>query len=84
MTGTDLYKRTHKSVPVIFEPLCNCSNYMSAAAAAAAGMLNVSSYPTDGGTRFLVSFGRPQLPNYTASRSRTPQCYIYIRATLFR
>jgi len=22
MTGTDLYKRTHKSVPVIFEPPC--------------------------------------------------------------
>ena len=22
MTGTDLYKRTHKSVPVIFEPSC--------------------------------------------------------------
>ena len=22
MTGTDLYKRTHKSVLVIFEPLC--------------------------------------------------------------
>jgi len=24
MTGTDLYKRTHKSVPVIFEPPCIC------------------------------------------------------------
>ena len=23
MTGTDLYKRTHKSFPVIFEPPCN-------------------------------------------------------------
>jgi len=23
MTGTDLYKRTYKSVPVIFEPTCN-------------------------------------------------------------
>jgi len=23
MTGTDLYKRTHKSVPVIFEPPCS-------------------------------------------------------------
>jgi len=22
MTGTDWYKRTHKSVPVIFEPFC--------------------------------------------------------------
>jgi len=22
MTGTDLYKRTHKSVPVIYEPPC--------------------------------------------------------------
>ena len=22
MTGTDFYKRTHKSVPVIFEPPC--------------------------------------------------------------
>jgi len=22
MTGTDLYKHTHKSVPVIFEPPC--------------------------------------------------------------
>jgi len=25
MTGTDLYKRTHKSVPVIFEPPCTWS-----------------------------------------------------------
>jgi len=24
MTGNDLYKRTHKSVPVIFEPSCSC------------------------------------------------------------
>jgi len=27
MTGTDLYKRTHKSVPVIFEPPCISSWY---------------------------------------------------------
>ena len=35
MTGTDLYKRTHKSVPVIFEPPCiikcptRCNNMQS-------------------------------------------------------
>jgi len=29
MTGTDLHKRTHKSVPVIFEPPCiNTSPWM--------------------------------------------------------
>jgi len=28
MTGNYLYKRTHKSVPVIFEPPCNkCAGY---------------------------------------------------------
>jgi len=27
MTGTDLYKHTHKSVPLIFEPPCISVNY---------------------------------------------------------
>jgi len=34
MTGTDLYKRTHKSVPVIFEPPCNNNNKLLFRAAA--------------------------------------------------
>ena len=29
MTGTDLYKRTHKSVPVIFKPPCICIQIIS-------------------------------------------------------
>ena len=41
MTGTDLYKRTHKSVPVIFEPPCIWASITAGALTLLRNMLGV-------------------------------------------